>query len=77
VQTPLPPAIGVNARGANLELRIETLAGATYVLQSTPELKPPVVWTPVLTNSGTGGTITNTVPLSSAAAPQFFRYLAR
>jgi len=63
-----------DSTGTNLLIRTATVAGHNYVLQSTPGLESPVVWTPVVTNSGTGGTITNIVPVSVTDSRRFYRY---
>jgi autotransporter-associated beta strand protein len=51
-----------------------SIVGTNYVLVSSPSLTPPITWTPVLTNAGTGGTLIFTVPFSSGTN-QFFGYL--
>jgi hypothetical protein len=78
----LPPAPRISGLmlvgGSNLALQVETVVGATYILESTPALTPPPpVWTPLATNPGTGGLITNTVPVDPGASQRFFRYETR
>ena len=63
-----------DSTGTNLLIRTATVAGHNYVLQSTPGLESPVVWTPVVTNTGTGGIITNSIPVSVTTPKCFFRY---
>jgi autotransporter-associated beta strand protein len=76
--TPPPqPQIDVVPVGTNLLLQVGTVLGATYVLESTPSVSPTIVWTPIATNTGTGGTLTNTVPVEPGTPQLFFRYLAR
>jgi hypothetical protein len=59
-------------------LQVDTVVGATYILNSTPALTPPpVVWTPLATNAGTGGRITNTTPIEPGTSQSFFRYHAQ
>lgn len=58
----------------NLVVRTATTGGFNYILESTPALQSPIVWTPVSTNAGTGGVITNLVPFNPATPKQFFRY---
>jgi hypothetical protein len=58
----------------NLVVRTTTVSGWNYVLESTPALSSPIIWTPVLTNAGTGGVLTNLVPVNPATQKQFFRY---
>jgi autotransporter-associated beta strand protein len=58
----------------NIVIRTLTEAGRNYLLQSTTNLAPPVSWVTNSATLGTGGTITNTVPVSSTPPNQFFRY---
>ena len=58
----------------NLVVRTTTTGGFNYILESTPALQSPIVWTPVSTNAGNGGVITNLVPVNPATQKQFFRY---
>jgi hypothetical protein len=68
------PAIHpVFVSGPNLVLRTSTETGHSYVLESTPTLQPPA-WTAISTNAGTGGIITNLVPIQSVNGREFFRY---
>jgi len=59
----------------NLNVQIPTLTGFTYKLESTTSLLPPVVWTPVSTNAGTGALMTNTVVVAPSAKTMFFHYV--
>ena len=59
----------------NLNVQIATLTGFAYKLESTTSLLPPVVWTPVSTNAGTGTLMTNTVVVAPSAKTMFFHYL--
>ncbi len=70
------PRIAPNVSGTNLVLRIGTRAGMSYVLEVTPDLYPPS-WTPISTNLGDGGLMTNSIPLNTAATNRFFRYVMR
>lgn len=58
----------------NLVVRTTTTTGWSYVLESTLALQSPITWTPVSTNAGTGGVITNLVPVDLTTSKQFFRY---
>jgi len=61
--------------GTNLVFSTDnTLLGRNYVLLASPNLQPPVTWTPVSTNAGTGSPITNQVLVNPALPQQFFRY---
>jgi hypothetical protein len=61
--------------GTNLVFSTDnTAVGKNYILLSSPGLESPVVWTPVSTNAGTGGPLTNAVPLKPGSAREFFRY---
>jgi len=80
VVNPLPPAPvidTVHLDGGNIVVATPTVSGAEYVLETTPGLEPPVTWTPVITNTGTGGTITNLIPVNTATPKRFYRYEAR
>lgn len=57
----------------NLVIRTATTSGSAYVLEATPSLQTPITWTPILTNAGTGGVLTNVVP-TVTPANRFFRY---
>ena len=77
---PLTPAIlpaSLDSTGTNLVVRVVTVNGHTYYLLSTTSLNPPVVWTTNSVTAGTGGTITNLAPITSAAPQQYFMYLAQ
>ena len=64
----------VQAVGTNLTFQINpTTSGASYTLQSTPSLSPPVVWTNVQTVVGGGTPLIFTNPIASSATNQFFR----
>jgi len=71
------PVISVVATGGNLSLQVATESGRTYVLESATSLFPTPAWTPVSTNPGTGGNMTNTVPVSPGTPQRFFRYQVR
>ena len=63
----------VHVSGGNLVLRTDTESGHQYVLESTLNLQTPA-WTAIATNSGTGGIITNLVPVKPVNTSEFFRY---
>ena len=60
--------------GTKLELQVPTVSGYDYVLQSSPVAGPTGVWSGILTNAGTGGTITNVVAVDPAKGQEYFRY---
>jgi autotransporter-associated beta strand protein len=60
--------------GTNLVIRASTVQGHNYLLESTTNLIPPIVWLTYNTTAGTGGTITNGVPVKHTVRNQFFRY---
>jgi len=75
---PTPTILPVYDDGlGNLVIRTATTAGYNYLLLSTTNLTPPVVWVTNSTTAGTGGTITNTVPVSFTPPNRFFRYLVQ
>lgn len=67
----------IDGTGTNLVVRVDTASGFEYVLETTTNLVPVVVWTPVLTNLGNGGVVTNLVPVSKTTPKRFYRYQAR
>jgi autotransporter-associated beta strand protein len=73
VETVILVPIAVNGTNVVLQLA-NSLVGTNYVLQSATNLVPPVTWTPVVTNAGTGGTITINLPFNPASPEMFFRY---
>jgi fibronectin-binding autotransporter adhesin len=52
-------------------------SGFSYVLQSTPALNPPIVWSDIRTNAGTGAPLNFTNPITPGAPRQFFRIQVR
>ncbi len=69
----LPPS--VDATGANLVLSVATESGHDYYLLSTTNLVPPAVWVTNKITAGTGGTITNLVPINKSQKALFLKYL--
>jgi hypothetical protein len=69
--------VAVDGTGTNLLLRVATDTGFEYVLESTTNLAPVAIWTPIQTNVGTGGLITNLIPVSKNTPKRFYRYEAR
>jgi len=61
----------------NIVLRTVTEANHNYLLLSTTNLTPPIVWVTESATLGTGGTITSTVPISATPPDKFFRYQAQ
>ncbi|MFM2081565.1 MAG: hypothetical protein RL380_256, partial [Verrucomicrobiota bacterium] len=55
-------------------LRVATDLGFNYVLQSTTNLTIPINWTSLSTNAGTGGILTNAVPVNAVPPQRFYRY---
>jgi hypothetical protein len=73
---PEPPTIASSLSGADLQMQIASQPGYEYVLQAATNLVPPVVWSDITTNSGTGGPIQFSVPVSPAISNQYYRVLA-
>ncbi len=71
--TILPPS--VDATGANLVLKVATETGHDYLLLTATNLAPPVVWSTNKITAGTGGTITNLVPIDKNQRALFLKYL--
>ena len=75
---PSPTVLPVlDGSGANLVLRVQTVTGHNYLLLSTTNLTPPIVWFTNSTTAGTGGVITNSVPIIHAQRSEYFRYLVQ
>jgi autotransporter-associated beta strand protein len=75
---PTPTILPVYGDGlGNVVLRTATSAGYNYLLLSTTNLTAPVTWVTNSTTAGSGGTITNTVPVTLTQPNQFFRYQAQ
>jgi len=62
--------------GGGLQLQIPTQAGRTYVLQSTTNLTPPIVWTAQDTHAGDGQPLLLSVPPLGEPGQIFYRVLA-
>jgi hypothetical protein len=73
--TPLPWTNSViQVSGTNLTFQINpTTPGASYTLQSTPSLTPPITWTDVQTVIGDGTSLIFTNPITPDAPDLFFR----
>ncbi len=63
---PIPPWLPFGLQGMNLVVPVPTMAGHTYYLLQTTNLSPPVVWTTNTSFAGTGGMVTNLVPITLA-----------
>jgi hypothetical protein len=75
----LPPAPTIlapslDSTGANVVIRVATVTGRNYNLLSATNLAPPVVWSTVSATAGTGGTITNLVPIIKNEPGLFLKY---
>ncbi|HEX3800001.1 MAG TPA: hypothetical protein VH413_15010 [Verrucomicrobiae bacterium] len=73
--TILPP--GIDSLGKNLVVNVATVSGFNYYLLTTTNLAPPVVWATNSITAGTGGTITNLVPISVSKSGLFLRYFVQ
>jgi len=70
------PVIQLSWAGTQLYLTAATVTGVSYILESTASLNP-ASWSPVSTNGGNGGVITNTVTVNPTAGPAYYRYLVK
>ena len=71
---PTPTITSPSVSGSNFTLQVAaSQSGFNYVLQATPALTPPVIWTSVQTNAGTGGTLNFTNMITPGSPQQFFR----
>jgi len=71
--TNFPPVIS----GTNIVLSTTSTNGFSYVLQATPALTNPIVWTSIQTNPGTGGTLEFTNPITPGFPQRFYRFVAQ
>lgn len=60
--------------GTNFVWSTTSVSGSNYVLQATSTLNPPVAWSDIITNAGTGGTLNFTNPITSGFPQRFFRF---
>jgi hypothetical protein len=59
-------------RGTNFEMQWNTQAGKKYAVDSTASLNPPIVWTPLVTNTASATSLAYTNATTNAAQ-RFFR----
>jgi len=71
---PVIQPLAYDNTGTNLILAVSSVAGHQYLLLHATNLNAPIVWTPVATNSGTGGNLTNLVPVQKSLPQVFYRY---
>jgi hypothetical protein len=69
--------VTVDATGANLTVKVATQSGFLYYLLSTSSLTPPVLWTTNSITAGTGGTVTELVPINKSQHGLFLKYLVQ
>jgi len=74
VPHPVINPVAFDSTGTNLIISVSSVSGHQYRLWSATNLSAPVFWTPVATNSGTGGTLTNLVPVLKSVHSMFYRY---
>ncbi len=67
----------VDGTGTNLLVKVATQSGYLYELLSTASLNPPVVWTTNSITVGTGGVITNLVPIVKSQPALYVKYLVQ
>ncbi len=67
VEAVVIPKISLSLTGTNLFCQFNTQPGASYVLQSTTNLVPPLVWNNVMTNLGDGNPQSFKVPVDKRA----------
>ena len=61
--------------GTNFLLVFPSASGVQYVVEYKTNLSEPESWLPLSTNAGTGGLLTNEVPLTEGASNRFYRVL--
>jgi photosystem II stability/assembly factor-like uncharacterized protein len=71
---PVAPAIGnVTWTGTNLSVPFQSESGFDYVAQEATNLGAATVWSGIVTNAGTGGTVNLSVPYNSSSPQGWFR----
>jgi unsaturated rhamnogalacturonyl hydrolase len=69
-----PPVAYAALAGSQLQISVAARLGFTHVLEASANLTAPVIWTPMATNLGMGGMLTNTVEVNPQQPAGFFRY---
>jgi hypothetical protein len=67
----------IDNTGTNLAVKVATQSGYLYYLLTTPSLTPPVLWNTNSVTTGTGGTITQLVPVNKGQRGLFLRVLVQ
>ena len=73
--TILPPSL--ETTGTNLAVKVATQSGHSYYLLTAASLTPPVVWTTNSLTAGSGGVITNLLPITKSDRALFLKYLVQ
>jgi hypothetical protein len=73
--TPYPGPPSPSGGSTSLSLAFPSVTGIDYVVQYRDALADANDWLPVLTNSGTGGLITNDFPITTNPPGRFYRLL--
>ena len=76
VAPPQPLIAPVTVSGTNLVVSVPTVLGFNYVLQSTTNLTPTIIWNDESTNAGTGGNLILNVPIEPGKPEKFLRFWA-
>jgi hypothetical protein len=66
------PIMGSALVGGQFQLTLYAPAGPGYILQSTPSLTPPIVWSPILTSS-VGTNLFQVLPMPVSNSSRFYR----
>jgi autotransporter-associated beta strand protein len=74
VAAPQPVIAPVTVSGTNLVVSVPTVSPFKYVLQSTTNLTPTIVWNDESTNAGTGGNLILNVPIEPGKPEKFLRF---
>jgi hypothetical protein len=64
----------VGAGNNNLVVTVPTISGFNYVLQSTTNLTPTIIWNDESTNAGTGVDLILNVPIEPGKPEKFLRF---
>ncbi len=67
------PQLETSLADGELVLQFQSEFGLTYVLESATNLIAPVLWSPRLTNEGSGAVLTLPIPINPGEPQSFFR----
>ena len=73
---PAPQLQVASLQPGKLQFQLQSIAEVNYLLQTTTNLVPPITWSNLSTNIGTGGLLTIPTAADSTQSQQFYRIMA-